>query len=105
MDTASLERHGPLGRFAAPVEAEYQEWFVHHILPLATAMALASLAAWVVAPVTVLFTDDGLVSRGWVFAVCWGIHTPMLTFGTIWVRRSGGRHLISLGTLAIAVTA
>lgn len=106
MDAAlSLDRHGPLGRFDAPVEAEYTAWFERHVLPLATAMALASLAAWVFAPLSVAFADSARVDRGWAFLVCWGINVPALVIGLGWLRRVGGRHLVGLGTAAIALTA
>ncbi|MFL6105496.1 MAG: adenylate/guanylate cyclase domain-containing protein [Marmoricola sp.] len=106
MDAAlSLERHGPLGRFDAPVEAEYRRWFEQRVLPLAIAMVLASLTAWILAPFSILLSDARGVDRGWAFGVCWGINVPVLTIGTWWLLRNGGRALVTLGTLAIALTA
>jgi len=106
MDGAlSLDRHGLLGRFDAPVEAEYRQWYEQRILPLAVAMGLASLTAWVIAPFSIVVLDPPNVDRGWAFGVCWGVNVPVLTIGMWWLLRTGGRFLVVLGASAIAVTA
>lgn len=105
MDPASLVRHGPLGRFLAPAEAEYRHWLEQRMLPLAVAMVLASLTAWVVAPFSIVFSDPPGVDKGWAFTVCWGINVPALLLGLWWLGHAKGRFLIPLGAFGIALTA
>src|SRR5690242_18621853 len=106
MDAAlSLERHGPLGRFDAPVEADYQRWLERHLLPLAVAMAFTSLAAWLTPPpiAHLLAKDD--VDLSMVYLGCWGINVTALALGIAYLIRTGGDRVVLLGFLGIALTA
>jgi len=106
MDTElSLDRHGPLGRFDALVEADYQRWLERHLLPLATAMALTSIGAWVTGPPFAHLLAASSVDLSAIYLVCWGINIPVLALGLAWVRRRAGLGLVNLGVLAIALTA
>jgi class 3 adenylate cyclase len=106
MDGAlSLERHGPLGRFVAPVEADYQRWLERHLVPLATALGATSALAWLAAPPSAwLFAKDD-VDLSVVFVVCWGVNVVAIVSGITWIRRTGGRRVVLLGTLGIGLTA
>lgn len=105
MDAASLQRHGSLGRFAAPVEAEYQGWLVRHLLPMATAAAMTSVLAWLVgAPIAQLTVAD-TVDLSTIYLTAWAINIPVLTLGVLWIRRPGGLDLVPFAALAICLTA
>ncbi|RNL79965.1 adenylate/guanylate cyclase domain-containing protein [Nocardioides marmorisolisilvae] len=106
MDAAlSLDRHGLLGRFDAPVEADYQRWLELHLYPLALAMAYSSLVAWLVTvPAAFLFARDDL-NIVLVVVVCWGVNAGGILVGTAWARRNHGRSVVALGTLGIGITA
>jgi class 3 adenylate cyclase len=105
MHPPSLERHGLLGRFDAPTEAEYRRWLVLRIRSLGGAMTVASVAAWLVVPVVadlLVPADRGVATS---YAVCWGIFVPMLAAILAYVRRSETqRWLIHLATVACTVS-
>lgn len=105
MDPASLERHGPLGRFSAPVEAEYQEWLAAHLLPLGTAVAVTSMLAWLVGPPLAHITVPGSVDLSTIYLVAWGVNIPVLGIGLLWIRSRGGRGIEKFGAFAICLTA
>src|SRR5690242_7846849 len=106
MDAAlSLDRHGPLGRFDAPVEAEYRTWLERRVLPLASALALVSIGAWLVAPLTAHLLSPDSVDLSTIYLVAWGIHIPVLAAGLTIIRRASGRNLFAFGILGIGLTA
>src|SRR3954469_3897630 len=105
MDGAlSLDRHGPLGRFGAPVEEDYQRWLERHLLPLATAMALTSILAWIVGPPIAHLTSASSIDLSAIYLVGWAVNVPALVVGLVWVRGRAGKGLVNLGVLAIALT-
>jgi len=105
MDAAlSLHRHGPLGRFDAPVEAEYQRWLEHHLRPLAIVLAGISALAWFTAATCApLFAKDDVDLSVVVIVCCF--HVVAITAGTIWVWRTDGRNVVALGAIGIGFTA
>ena len=105
MDAAlSLHRHGPLGRFDAPVEAEYQRWLEHHLRPLAIVLAGISALAWFTAATCApLFAKDDVDLSVVVIMCCF--HVVAITAGTIWVWRTDGRNVVALAAVGIGFTA
>lgn len=104
MDAPSLDRHGFLGRFDAPVEADYQRWLRVHVLPLATAAALTSVVAWFVGPPIAHVTVAASVDLSAIYLLAWGVNIPMLLGGLFWIRRHEGALLVPFSALAICVT-
>lgn len=107
MDNAlSLERHGLLGRFASPTEAEYQRWLGFQIRALGAMMLGSSIAAWVVVPPIAHLTLPPGREIAIIYLVCWGIYVPLLAGCLVYLRRSATqRWFVALGTAAATVTA
>jgi class 3 adenylate cyclase len=105
MDGApSMDRHGPLGRFDAPVEAAYQRWYVERFRPLGVAMAAASVVAWVVNPLLVnAYLDIDHVAL--VFLVSWAVNIPALVAGIVYLRRPEPRWALAVGAALVVLTA
>lgn len=104
MDGAfSLAQHGPLGRFDAPVEAEYKAWLVQRLRPLAIAMGSASALLWFfIAPLShQLLTADPAVL---VYLICWGVNVPALVVGIAYWRRPEPKSAIAVGTGLLLLT-
>jgi len=106
MDAAlSLDRHGPLGRFDAPVEADYQHWLERHLLPLAVALATTSGLAWFAAGLSAMLFAKNDVDLSVVVIISWGVHLSAITAGVTWTLRTGGRHVVALAAIGIGLTA
>src|SRR5689334_11140102 len=103
MDAASLERHGPLGRFAAPVEAEYQRWMNRRLFPLVAALGFSSAVAWVAAPPAAYAVADDLDLS--VIVISSIVNFTGILFAIAWAARRRDRVVAVLGTLGIALTA
>ncbi len=101
----SLDRHGPLGRFVAPVEADYQRWLERHLVPLGTAAAVTSILAWIVGPPLAHLTAPNDVDLGAIYLTAWAVNVPVLATGLVWIRRRDGRNFVPFGALAICLTA
>jgi class 3 adenylate cyclase len=105
MDGAlSLDRHGLLGRFDAPVEQDYQRWMAQRLRMLAAAMGLVSIATWVVTPPLMHALLD-LDHPALAYLIGWGVNIPMIAAGTAYVRRPEPRHAVAVGASLVAVTA
>ena len=100
----ALARHGPLGRFDAPVETAYRSWYVERFRPLGIAMASLSVVAWIVNPLLVVwFTDPDHVPL--IFVISWGINIPALVAAIVYLRRPDPRHALTLATALVLLTA
>lgn len=99
-----VRRHGPLGRFDAPVETAYRTWYIQRFSPLGKAMGWASIAAWVVIPVIVT-RYTGADHTAAVFFVCWGVNIPALLVGIAYLRRPEPRLALLAGTALVMLTA
>ncbi|KRA31395.1 MULTISPECIES: adenylate/guanylate cyclase domain-containing protein [unclassified Nocardioides] len=101
---ATLARHGPLGRFDAPVETAYRAWYIQRFCPLGRAMGWASILAWVVNPLILILYMDTEHSAA-VLVICWGINIPALLVGITYLRRPEPRLAILVGTTLVILTA
>lgn len=106
MDGAlSLERHGFLDRYNAPIEAAYREWLGLRIRPLGAMMSAASLLGWIALPVLLNLALPSQHDVAALYLVCWGINVPLLTVCLIYLRRSQTQlRYVALGTAATTVT-
>ncbi|RNL63224.1 adenylate/guanylate cyclase domain-containing protein [Nocardioides marmoriginsengisoli] len=104
MDVVSLDRHGPLGRFEAPIESDYRRWLELHLVPLVVALGGTSVIAWLAASPSALLLAPGDVDLSVVVIVCWCVNVPVLVAGLTWVRYSGGRYVVEFATFGIALT-
>lgn len=105
MDAPSLDRHGFLGRFDAPVEAEYQRWLALRLMPLGTAAALASSLSWFFGPPLANLTVADSVDLSAIYLTAWCVNIPVLCVGLAWIRRRRGTGLVPFSALAICLTA
>jgi len=88
MDGAlSLQRHGFLGRFDAPLEADYLVWLVGQVRGPATAISIASIPAWALIPFLLPATSERTQNTHWLFLFSWGLCIPLLAINVLLLRR------------------
>lgn len=103
-DAGALEQQGLLRRFDASSEAAFQGWYIQRIRPLAVAMGLASILAWLAIPllVSIYMDTDHVIGT---FLICWGVNIPALVAGIIYWRRPEPRFAVAVGTALVILTA